>query len=127
MRYLLLSLLSLLYIHFAQAQSTYTEYLTGNSQDVVVQPDFGICLMGGAGESDDGMRWFLDKANGGDVVVIRASGSDGYNDYMYSELGVTLNSVRTFVFHSGAAANDPYVIEKLNGAEAIWLAGGDRS
>lgn len=113
-------------VQFASSQS-YTSYLTGSDQDLDVQPEFGICLMGGAGEIDEGMIWFLEKANGGDVVVIRTSGSDGYNDYMFSELGVTLNSVETIRFNSSAAANDPYVIDRLNGAEAIWLAGGDQS
>ncbi len=127
MRSILLTTLSLFSLHFANAQSSYTDYLTGNPQDTVIQPDFGICLMGGAGEMDQAMTWFLEKANGGDVVVIRASGSDGYNDYMFSQLGVTLNSVETILFHSSEAANDPYVIERLNGAEAIWLAGGDQS
>ena len=105
----------------------YTSYLTGNPNDTVVDPDFGICLMGGAGEMDEAMQWFLEKANGGDVVVIRTSGSDGYNNYMFSQLGVVLNSVETIVFNSAQAASDPYVIERLNGAEAIWLAGGDQA
>ncbi len=126
MRIYLFTLLTFLSTTFAFAQS-YTNYLTGSDQDMDVQPDFGICLMGGAGESDEGMTWFLEKANGGDVVVIRTSGSDGYNNYMYSQLGVTLNSVETIVFHSAAAANDPYVIGRLTGAEAIWIAGGDQS
>lgn len=111
---------------FLAAQS-FTSYLTGSPDDLDVQPEFGICLMGGAGEIDEGMIWFLEKANGGDVLVIRASGSDGYNDYMFSELGVTLNSVETIVFHNASAAYDPYVIERINGAEAIWIAGGDQS
>jgi len=64
----------------------YTEYVTGSTSDLVVTPDQGICLMGGATEHDEAMRWFLRKANGGDIVVLRASGSDGYNDYFYSEL-----------------------------------------
>ncbi|MCA1752540.1 MAG: T9SS type A sorting domain-containing protein, partial [Flavobacteriales bacterium] len=76
---------------------------------------------------DEAMEWFLERANGGDVVVIRTSGSDGYNDYMFSGLGVTLNSVETIVFNSAEAANDPYVIERLNGAEAIWMAGGNQA
>lgn len=113
-------------ITMSAAAQAYTGYLTGNPQDTVVQPDFGICLMGGAGEMDQAMQWFLEKANGGDVVVIRTSGSDGYNDYMFSQLGVSLNSVETIVFNSATAANDPYVIERLTGAEAIWLAGGDQ-
>lgn len=111
--------------HFLFAQA-YTSYLTGSAVDLVVQPDFGICLMGGGIESDPAMIWFLEKANGGDVLVIRADDSNGYNNYMYNQLGVSLNSVETIVFNNGAAANDAYVIERINGAEAIWIAGGDQ-
>jgi len=112
---------------FGQYPDAYTSYLIGNVQDTVVQPDFGICMMGGGIESDPAMIWFLEKANGGDVVVLRASGSNAYNDYMYNELGVNLNSVETIIFHSEEAANDTNVINSLLGAEAIWIAGGDQS
>ncbi|MDG5491735.1 T9SS type A sorting domain-containing protein [Psychroserpens sp. SPM9] len=111
--------------YFGVAQS-YTEYATGSATDVVTNHEFGICMMGGASENDDAMTWFLEKANGGDVVVLRASGSDGYNDYMYSELGVTINSVTTFVIHNASGALQPYVLEKVANAEAIWFAGGDQ-
>ena len=129
MRSILLFLFGISLVHLAQGQATdvYTSYLTGSNQDTVVQPDFGICMMGGGIESDPAMTWFLEKANGGDVVVIRTSGTSGYNNYMYNQLGVTLNSVETIVFHSAGAASDPYVIERLNGAEAIWISGGDQS
>lgn len=40
-----------------------------------------------ASECDEAMKWFLNLANGGNVLVLRASGSDGYNNYFYSELG----------------------------------------
>lgn len=104
----------------------YTSYFTGNEENLDVEPEFGICLMGGGVEDDNGMTWFLERANGGDVVVIRSSGSDGYNDYMYEELGVSINSVETIIITSVEGANDPYVIDKLNQAEAIWIAGGDQ-
>ncbi len=107
------------------AQS-YTSYLTGTNVDADVQPEFGIVLMGGAGEDDNAMTWFLERANGGDVVVLRASGSDGYNNYLYSDLGVSVNSVESIVFHSAEAAADPYVIQRVQQAEAIWMAGGDQ-
>ncbi len=126
MKTILVTLFSFFLVLFVTAQS-YTSYLTGSGVDLDVQPEFGICLMGGGIESDPAMTWFLEKANGGDVVVIRTSGSDGYNNYMFSQLGVALNSVETILFNSAAAANDSYVIERLNGAEAIWLAGGDQS
>ncbi len=104
----------------------YTSYFTGDTADVTTNHEFGICLMGGATESDEAMIWFLNKADGGDVLVLRASGSDGYNDYFYSELGVTINSVETLVIHNAAGAIDPYVLQQVANAEAIWFAGGDQ-
>ncbi len=72
------------------------------------------------------MRWFLQRANGGDILVLRTSGSDGYNDYLYSSLGVPVNSVETIVCHNADASEDPYVHQKIQQAEAIWFAGGDQ-
>ncbi len=112
--------------HSANGQS-YTSWLTGSSTDADVQPQFGLLLMGGASESDAAMQWFLERANGGDVVVIRASGADGYNDYLYTDLGVTVNSVETILFNNATASEDPYVIGRLNNAEAIWIAGGNQA
>jgi cyanophycinase-like exopeptidase len=108
---------------FAQ---TYTSYFTGNPVDIVTTPTGGSVLMGGATESDDAMRWFLQRANGGDVLVLRASGSDGYNDYLYTELGITVNSVESIVFNEASAASEVYIHDKIAKAEAIWFAGGDQ-
>ena len=72
------------------------------------------------------MKWFLKKANGGDVLVLRASGSDGYNDYMYSKLGISINSVETIVFNDASASKDEYIHNKIQKAEAIWIAGGNQ-
>lgn len=109
------------------AQS-YTSYFTGDSTDAIVSPTppGGICMMGGATEHDEAMKWFLTRAYGGDVLVIRASGSDGYNDYMYSSLGISVNSVETIVFNNPSAAFDPYVQYRISKAEAVWMAGGDQ-
>jgi cyanophycinase-like exopeptidase len=83
--------------------------------------------MGGATENNAAMRWFLGRASGGDIVVLRASGSDGYNDYFYSELGVNINSVRTFVFNDRQGSFDEQVLSAISNAEGIWIAGGDQS
>lgn len=104
----------------------YTSYFTGNINDINVAPSGGVCLMGGASEDDNAMTWFLQQANGGDILVLRASGSDGYNDYMYSELGVSVNSVETIVFNDSSASNETYIHQKIQQAEAIWFAGGDQ-
>ena len=108
---------------FAQ---NYTSYFTGDLADVTTNHQYGVCLMGGATEHDEAMKWFLMKADGGDVVVLRASGSDGYNDYFYSELGVTINSVETLVINNAAGGIDPYVLQQVANAEAIWFAGGNQ-
>lgn len=117
--------LFLLFLNFVSAQN-YISYLTGDAADVTTNPQYGVCLMGGASEHDEAMKWFLQKADGGDVVVLRASGSDGYNDYFFSELGVTINSVETLVIFNEAGALDPYVLQQVEHAEAIWFAGGDQ-
>lgn len=104
----------------------YTSYFTGDTTDVNPTPFGGTVLMGGASENDSAMVWFLKRANGGDIVVIRASGADGYNDYFYTDLGIPVNSVETIVTTSLAAALDPYVEDKIRKAEGLWIAGGDQ-
>lgn len=111
--------------HFAFAQS-YTKWLSGSSNDAAVTPQFGIVLAGGGTDNDDAMRWMLQRANGGDVVVIRATGSDGYNDYFFSELGISVNSVETILIPSQTAANDSYVAQQIRNAEVLFIAGGDQ-
>lgn len=108
---------------FAQ---NYTSYFTGNSIDAEVEALGGICLMGGASEHDEAMKWFLQQSNGGDILVLRATGSNGYNDYLYSDLGINVNSVETIVCHNASASDDAYVLDKIKKAEAIWFAGGDQ-
>lgn len=104
----------------------YTSYFTGNTTNITTNTEFGVCLMGGATENDNAMRWLLQKANGGDVVVLRSTGSNGYNNYLYSTLGVAVNSVETLVITSAAGAINPYVLNKVANAEMIWFAGGDQ-
>jgi cyanophycinase-like exopeptidase len=117
--------LFILCVQGLSAQS-YTSYFTGSPLDVITNSMGGVCMMGGATEHDEAMKWFLQRAGGGDILVIRASGSDGYNDYLFTDLGITVNSVETIVFNNSTASNDPYVQQKIMQAEAIWMAGGDQ-
>jgi cyanophycinase-like exopeptidase len=111
------------FILFAQG---YTSFFTGNTTNITTTTQPGVCLMGGATENDNAMKWLLQKANGGDVVVLRSSGSNGYNNYLYSQLGIPVNSVETLVITSAAGATNPYVLDKVANAEMIWFAGGDQ-
>jgi cyanophycinase-like exopeptidase len=116
----------LLLIRCSSLAQSYTSYFTGDTADVVTQPTPGFVLMGGSTENDSAMVWWLKKTNGGDVLVLRASGADGYNSYLFSELGISVNSVETIKFNSRAASFDPYVLRRLKECEAIWMAGGDQ-
>ena len=122
----LLFLLFPVFLSYSTFSQSYTSYFTGNSTDVVTSPFGGVCIMGGATEHDEAMKWFLEQANGGDILVLRTSGSNGYNNYLYSQLGIGVNSVETIVFNNAAASNDAYVLQQIQNAEAIWFAGGDQ-
>lgn len=109
------------------AGPAYTYHLTGNAADARPGGTQGALLLaGGGGFADSAMRWFIARAGGGDIVVLRASGADGYHDYLHRELG-GIDSVETLVFHRREAASDPRVLDLVARAEGIILAGGDQS
>jgi cyanophycinase-like exopeptidase len=118
-------LLCILLIPVSGFGQNYTSYFTGNPNDTTTHPHAGVCMMGGATEDDNAMKWFLQRADGGDVLVLRTSGSNGYNSYMYT-LGPDVNSVESIVFNDPSASYEPYVLQKIRQAEAIWFAGGDQ-
>lgn len=101
-------------------------YLTGDGADVSTETTFGVVLMGGSTDVDEAMQWMIERSGGGDFVVIRTSRSDGYNDYIYSELG-GVNSVETLVVDSRSKAKSSTVSETIRNAEALFIAGGDQS
>ena len=105
----------------------YTSYFTGDVNDVTTTTQAGTCLMGGATEDDNAMKWFLQRSGGGDIIVLRVTGTNGYNSYLYSGLSITVNSVETLVIPSTAAANDAYVRTQIRNAEAIFIAGGNQA
>lgn len=104
---------------------TYDYYLTGSPADATAATEPGLLLVGGGSDVDPAFVWFLERTGGGDVVVIRASGSDGYNPYLY-RLG-DLDSVETIVFKRRRASYDPDLIARLERAEGVFLAGGDQA
>ena len=104
-----------------------TFYIYGIGGDVTTQALPGIVLAGGGTDNDNAMRWFLKRANGGDVVVLRSSGSDGYNKYFYSDLGVGVNTVTSVVITSREQANTDSLDRVIRRAEALFIAGGDQS
>lgn len=108
----------------AGSKASYEYYVTGNLGDVTRSTTFGEILMGGGTDVDAAFQWMINKSGGGDFVVIRASGTDAYNPYIYG-LG-TLDSVETIIIKNRAAASDPFVVNTIRNAEALFIAGGDQ-
>jgi cyanophycinase len=105
--------------------ATYDDYLTGNPADVTTPTKGGLQLEGGGTDIDEAFRWLIAHSGGGDIVVIRASGADGYNQYLM-KLG-RVDSVESIVFKSREASFDLEIIRTLERAEAVFIAGGDQS
>lgn len=102
-------------------------WLVGEAGDAVVETvGAGVILMGGGADVDAAFEWQRERIAGGDIVVIRTSGADGYNDYLYDDIGGA-DSVETLLLDSRALADDAYVGWVLDRAEAIFLAGGDQA
>ncbi|GAB2624299.1 cyanophycinase [Belliella aquatica] len=97
----------------------------GNQEDVQTSSETGVILMGGSTDVDQAFSWMIEKSGGGDIVVIRVSGADAYNNYILG-LG-NANSVETLKITSLEAANDIRVFETLKNAEGVFIAGGDQS
>jgi cyanophycinase len=106
-------------------RAQYDYYLTGDATDATGTTEFGLGLMGGGTDVDALFTWMSSRAGGGDFVVIRASGADGYNQYVY-DLGA-FNSVETLVLKNRSASSDPFVLDTIRKAEALFVAGGDQS
>ena len=106
-------------------QARYDYFLTGSAADVTGDTTLGIGLMGGGTDVDALFTWMSDRADGGDFVVIRASGADGYNQYVY-DLG-DFDSVESLVLQNRNASYDPFVLRTIRNAEALFIAGGDQS
>jgi cyanophycinase len=107
-----------------------TVYTTGSSADVATSTSFGIALIGGA-ESDTpaetaAFQFLVAKSGGGDFVVLRSSGADGYNDYVYTTIG-GVNSVETIMVTSRTLADHATTEALVRNAEAIFIAGGDQA
>lgn len=103
---------------------THDIYFSGSNTDV--QRDTKACLFlaGGGPDLDDAWDWFLKQANFGDIIVLRGSGSDGYNG-MLIEKGA--NSVTSVVVKTSKAASDSDLLQRIRRAEGIFFAGGDQS
>jgi len=106
-------------------QPGFDYYITGNAEDVVTETGGLLVMQGGGDDVDFNYQRMGELSGGGDFVVLRASGGDDYNEYIYALCNC--DSVATIVFKNRDAAYDPLVVEKIRDAEALFIAGGDQS
>lgn len=101
-----------------------TRYLTGDDADATPALGTGaLFLMGGGTDVDAAFAFLSARAPNGDVVVLRASGADGYNDYLFTDIG-GFDSIETLMITTRALADDPYVVWRVEHAELVFMAGG---
>lgn len=106
-----------------------TSYLQGSSVDVCPTLTAGkgaLLLMGGGADVDAAFsNRVAPQIKGGNIVVLRTSGADGYNSYL---MGLTnAASVETLLVDTVEKANSDYVQWAIQSAEAVFFAGGDQS
>lgn len=137
----------------AKPIALYSYFATGDVNAVVTAPSAlptpSFVLMGGGPDVDPAFRWLIQRAGispgtGGRFVVIRATGTEAYNPYIFysdetlstsntiadlwvggASLGLT--SVETLVIPSVKAANSEAVNAILAKANVVFIAGGDQS
>lgn len=75
-------------------------------------------------------RWFLERAAGGDVLVLTADAApcDIYNPFIYNMSSArTPNSVTTACFTSRDGSSSKKLKALLDGASGLFVTGGDQS
>lgn len=103
------------------------QYAIGDwRRDGVAAPQPGTLLMGGGEEVPSAMRWFAERAGGGRLLILRASGGADLQDYFYDEIG-GISAARTLVFNARSASFDPEIAALIDRADAIFIAGGDQA
>ncbi len=122
--WLILLVLTACAANVAQAAS-YKYFRLGNKNDIQTTPVPGIAMMGGGTDLDEAFHWLCAKGNGGDFLILRATGDDDYNSYVNGLCKA--NSVATLILPDRQAALDPAVAEIIRKAEVVFVAGGDQS
>ena len=132
--------------------ATYRYFAEGapaQAVDVPMPAEPSTVIMGGGPDVDSAFRWMIERSGvrpgtGGRFVIIRASGTEAYNPYIYySNQALTtsatvvpewvggasmgLSSVETLVIPDRESANHAFVNEVVGRAQAVFIAGGDQS
>src|SRR5271169_2091343 len=104
-------------------------YRTGHSSDIHTTPRPGYALMGGGTKQDAAFHFLCERANGGDFLILRADSDAATAKQLNSKIRgmCPLNSVSTIVFNDREDSDNPRIIQIIDEAESIFIAGGDQS
>ena len=114
------------------AHAALVRYSSGNWDRDVNPPLYGPVLdLSGSSSVDDALQADVDRIRGCsncdvkiNVVVIRASGADGYNPVFMALKGV--DSIVTLLITDRESAQRDDVVDTVKRAEFVWFAGGDQ-
>ncbi len=98
----------------------------GSPTDIKTPTTFGLLFEGGGTDVDAAYVWLCAHAGNGDILILRASGTPAYDPYI-QRLCPGVNSVSTLVIFKRRAARDPFVLDAVNKAEAIFISGGNQA
>lgn len=126
----LLLIVAIVLVFRPQAKSY--SYPENNSAHLSLQQAGPVYNFGGGGlDVDEGIQWMINQVRGCsscsdrvDVIVIRHSGTDAYNQAILAMDGV--DSVKTLIIADREDAKEENVVEQIENAEVIFFAGGDQ-
>lgn len=114
----------LLWLSALAAEPDYVYQRAGSEADVQTAVTGGVVLMGGGKDVAEAFAWMIERSGGGDFLVLRARGTDAYNPFVLKQ--GPANSAATLILKTREASSNPFVLERIRQAEAIFLAGGDQ-
>ena len=124
-----LVLLLLLASPAPSAQAKWRYFRTGHAEDSHAAPRAGFALMGGGTKQDAAFRFLCERANGGDFLILRANSDAATAKQLNAKVRglCSLNSAATIIFTDREDSDDPRVVQIIDQAESIFIAGGDQS
>jgi cyanophycinase len=96
----------------------------GNPEDISTDHESLIVLGGGGQDQNDAMRRMVEAASGGNITVLRSTGTAAYNQYLFSL--ATVGSVETFLIDSQEKAANVRTNTLIRNSEVVFIAGGDQ-
>jgi cyanophycinase len=121
----LLPVLALVLVESLAHAGSYQYIRIGNREDVQTKSTGGTAMMGGGSDLDEAFRWLCNKGNGGDFLILRATGGDDYNSYVNGLCKA--NSVATLIIPNREAAQESAVADIVRKAEVVFISGGDQA